>query len=200
MELKYKNEKIIVSNAPFQFIEKLLEKYSDNIDELEFSRYASGGQGVTLSREIMRLPFNKEISKNINKKIFSLSSEEEFAIHSNVYYNKKRYCLPLVDFSFNELNSSSLHTAEYVKKYFDSPLYIYHSGRSYHGYILKLITFKEWHKFLGRLLLCNRPNRLNENIDSRWIGHSLENEYSVLRLTCNSKYYLQVPQLVDIIV
>jgi hypothetical protein len=67
----------------------------------------------------------------------------------------------------------------------------YNSGRSMHAYGICLLTPEEWIKFLGRVLLLNKPGI--DVSDHLWVGHSLVRGYTALRLTANNGKYLQVP-------
>jgi hypothetical protein len=107
-----------------------------------------------------------------------------------------RFAIPLIDFSFKNLSSNS----DMLKKLQASqgaPFFLFASGRSFHGYLIQLISIDEWHRFLGKLLLVNPPNSNYEKIDSRWVGHSLENGFSALRISFNSEFYLRLPSFVD---
>lgn len=68
----------------------------------------------------------------------------------------------------------------------------YDSGRSFHGYGEDLLTEREWFRFMGLLLLANKP-KLEPTVDPRWIGHRLLAGYSALRWTKNTKHYLLPP-------
>lgn len=193
--MEYKFDKGAISTMPLGFIYELVNKFHNDIDEIEFSKYVSGGQGITLSREILKLS-KTNLLQSINEKMLTLKSDEELAIHSIIYRQKKQFCIPIIDFSFPVLNEVSTKLCQRVYDHFKAPLFLYHSGHSYHGYILKIIKPKQWYTFLGMLLLLNSPKHPYENIDSRWIGHSLENGFSALRLTLNSQFYFKRPEFV----
>lgn len=186
------------ASTPVSYFIELLNELGGKIDFIEFSKYVSGGQGITLQREIFKVAKDNFL-KSIEENITQLKPNEELAVHSNVYFGNECLCVPLIDFAFNSLNDNTENICKQVQRYFGEPLYLYNSGRSFHGYILTLISRNEWYKFLGFLLLLNSPNDAFHNIDSRWIGHSLEFGFSALRLSCNSKYYIQKPEFVKMI-
>ncbi|MCB4346308.1 hypothetical protein LA345_20650 [Burkholderia vietnamiensis] len=72
----------------------------------------------------------------------------------------------------------------------------YASGRSFHGYGEDLLSSDEWVKFMGLLLLVNKPH-MEPTVDPRWIGHRLLAGFSALRWTKNTSHYLLPPSLVD---
>jgi hypothetical protein len=55
----------------------------------------------------------------------------------------------------------------------------------------------QWHRFLGRILLWTPPisNAAPVPVDARWVGHSLVQGFSALRLTKHTANYLQPPIL-----
>jgi hypothetical protein len=197
MELKLANQESSENNSPLRFLTHLSRKYP-GFDRLEISRYVSGGQGKTLSRKIELIPFNVLIDSTLTKILGELSIDEELAVHSNIFKKNVKHCIPLIDFAFIELDQqaeSMLHT---IKIYFNADIYLFKSGRSFHGYVLKIINQTEWRVFLGKLLLFNQPNFPNQYVDSRWIGHSLEQNFSALRLSLNSNFYIQEPTFIQV--
>jgi len=74
-------------------------------------------------------------------------------------------------------------------------LFFFNSGRSLHGYGLRLLTYVEWVSFMGTLLLLNLPNR-NQIVDPRWVGHRLRAGYGALRWSFNTSHYLGFPRMV----
>lgn len=181
------------NSSPLLFIRMLLEKNISKNVELEFSKYTSGGQGITLNRFVFRLSLDQGILLKIDELIENLNEGEELAIHSNIYINKKRKCLPLIDFSFIEFDENTKKSVFKIHEYLNTSIYLFKTGRSYHGYSLKKLSPNAWKSYLGFLLLQNRPGNSFEIVDSRWIGHSLEQNFSALRLSNNSKFYLQYP-------
>ena len=68
----------------------------------------------------------------------------------------------------------------------NTPLFIFRSGSSYHGYLCELTNHEDWTKYLGKLLLLNKGKQ-KEIVDHSWVSHSLQMAFSTLRLsnTCN---------------
>lgn len=72
------------------------------------------------------------------------------------------------------------------------------SGRSFHGYGQSLLPKDDWVKFMGLLLLANKP-RLEATVDPRWIGHRLMAGYAALRWTINTDHYLKPPTRIQMV-
>lgn len=176
---------------------RLLEHYSEL--SLEFSRYVHLGLGRTLSREIFHVQARYLDDAWLADEMSRLTGAQELALHSRVIYKDRIYHIPMVDFA--EAGSTELLVSKMraVRHSLSVDIALYNSGRSVHGYYFCLVDEKDWYRYLGRLLLCNPTSDSNrEFIDSRWIGHSLEQEFSALRWSCNSAIYKSVPELFDV--
>ncbi|KAA6327012.1 hypothetical protein EZS27_023961 [termite gut metagenome] len=186
-----------IQQTPWLFVEKIIDSFNaKNNLTLEFSVYKSGGQGITIYRKI------KKIKANNFSLMYSLENdlkkEEELALNSRVYIDKIFRYIPMCDFSFSNYDTVELYLND-IQQYLQTDIYIYKSSRSHHMFAPKLLTLREWSKFCGYLLLMNRPEQPFNVVDSRWIGHSLEQGFGALRFTCNSLYYLQEPLLFKIL-
>lgn len=167
---------------------------------LEFSKYVHLGHGRTLSREIFQVQARNVSPAWLAEEIRSLSHEQELALHSKVLQNDRTYHIPMVDFAKVESIKGLLVKTQPIRESLSIDITLYNSGQSMHGYYFCLIDENEWHKYLGRLLLCDPPfGGEEQNIDSRWVGHSLEHGFSALRWSCNSAIYQSLPQLVDVV-
>ncbi len=168
---------------------------ASNIIEFEFSNYLPGDKGQTIFREL----FHYQISKPHSFNGFEFNqSKYEIALHSGVKIDGNTFQIPMIDFNVDANSKNVIYKLEKLKV-LDNELYIYKSGRSFHGYYLKLLTLTEWYKYLGSLLLLNDRKKPFKFVDSRWVGHSLEHGYSALRLTNNTDQYLRIPEFVAII-
>lgn len=179
-----------------RFLTDFIEKFQISPEtEFELSKYLPGSKGKTSFRDIFKYKVRDYNDCKLNNfKDISF----EVALHSKFKFNGRIFHIPMVDFnvvSEIEMISNKLK----ILKVIDSPLYIYNSGRSFHGYYLNLLTETEWYKYLGALLLLNDRKKPFKYIDSRWIGHSLEHGYSALRLTKNTDNYLNAPKFIEII-
>ena len=183
---------------PIYSLEKnLLRKKPSLI--LEFSRYIYVSYGVTHSREVFHIKANDIINGWIDDQIDILSEGQELAFHSRVRINENEqtiYHLPMIDFINTKSETKITDSILPINKFLNTDLFLYESGNSYHGYYFLLLTESDWHKFLGKILLCNPPSRINDDVvDSRWIGHSLEHGYSALRWSKKTEKYKMVPRL-----
>ena len=181
----------------FQLEKYLLRKEPRLI--LEFSRYIYVSYGVTLSREVFHIKASDLANGWLEDQIELLSEGQELAFHSKVRLNEKDnnlYHIPMIDFISKKSEENIISKISSVNEMLNSNLTLYESGNSYHGYYFLLLNEYNWYKFLGRILLCNPPSRLNEEIvDSRWVGHSLEHGYSALRWSKKTEKYKIVPKL-----
>lgn len=191
MELKLDKIKL---NSPIELIEAFANELSSkhNGSEFEFSIYKSGGPGKTTYRNIIKLSTKECSYTNISNCILNLSHGEEFAFHSRVLIDSEIKHIPLIDYSFKTFGSYKKQFSD-IKSITNSNVYLFDTGRSYHGYLNILLSEKLWYEYLGKLLLINPAFRNKEFIDSRWIGHSLEQQFSSLRLSHNTNYYLKPP-------
>lgn len=118
---------------------------------------------------------------------------EELAFHSRIRIGPRtiRHLL-LIDFA-KELGETGVEKLRKIlgERYTDY-MALYDSGRSAHGYVIRLVTRDEWIHFMGMLLLLNLPHE-RPLTDARWIGHRLIAGYSALRWSRNTPQYLSLP-------
>ena len=157
----------------------------------EYSIYNYQPQTFGDPREVKRVSL-ASLYDSLMEDYNSLGDGKEIAFHSKVWVKNEPFHIPLVDFS---CKSISLIHKVYVKSGMETeigPLFVFHSGRSFHAYGVKLFRESDWVRFMGGLLLLNPPAS-NEFVDSRWVGHRLRGGYSSLRWTANSEWYLKQP-------
>jgi len=122
--------------------------------------------------------------------------DQELAIHSDVrVVTNERFHLVMVDMSTAAKAHLEKLRAFLGDNSFEKIVW-FSSGRSFHGYGEDLLTEAEWTKFMGLLLLANKP-RMEPTVDPRWIGHRLLAGYSALRWTKNTSYYLGSPAVIE---
>lgn len=125
----------------------------------------------------------------------------DFGIHSIVRVVDSSSChityyLPFLDtqseFRTQDVwseNNKSIY--ESLKKIFgDIPVYVFDSGNAMHVYGIALLSYFEWVKFMSRAILYD-----NGATDIRWVAHSLNKDYGLLRWSCNNHKYLHQPIL-----
>ena len=190
---------MISNKHPFHHLHKYLLSYSSDLI-LEFSKYVYVHYGETLSRNMVQISASQLTVDWVEQQISSLSELEEFALHSRVkrrFSDTHYFHLPMIDFigpDDIEVLSEKVKSLDTIVQ---SPLWLYSSGNSMHGYYFSLLSEPLWHQYLGALLLCNPPSKIhNDCIDARWIGHSLEHGFSALRWSKNTPRYKSLPTLI----
>lgn len=187
---------------PISIIKEILaHANAGNNVYLEFSKYVGGGHDKTITRSTFTLKYPELTEDWLEDQLLTLKSNEELALHSRVYFVEKKdvilYQLPLIDFykASDDLDLGSIVSRiQKNPSLKDCSVTFFSSGRSLHGYVKKLLPREDWYKFLGTLLLTNPYDQMTyPNVDARWVGHSLENGFSALRISNNTKEYLQPP-------
>lgn len=160
-----------------------------------FSIYKNGvpGSGFTPYRNIIETEdlsddWIMQVQKNI-------PPECELAINSLVKVDGNCLHLALIDFSYPRLEPYFLSNINTLQSVYGGTLYLYRSGRSFHGYQDLLLSEENWKSYLGHLLLLNKGRATEEVADSRWVGHSLVQGFSALRISHRTDAYFQMPHL-----
>lgn len=179
---------------PFHLIERILLSIPQD-STIEFSIYEHEPQSLLDKRDILEVEAKNLTLNYIEKIINHLQPEQELAMHSRIRFNKKVYHVPMID--FRQTESETIDAIYKLKRVIPNKIYnelvIFNSGRSCHGYSLKLISQREWFDFMGRLLLASMPNEA-QIIDTRWVGHRLMAGYSSLRWSNNTGNYIHMPK------
>jgi len=163
----------------------------------EFSKYVSGGPGLTVSREIVRVVSRSALQWTRNA-AGRMPLGGEVAIHSRtgvVGRPGRVFHIPMIDVQGRQSRALRARVREECIR-LDAPASIYLSGRGFHVYFYTVIPTPAWHEFLARILLWTPPAPRGPAIpvDIRWVGHSLEHGYSALRLTRYTTEYLKAPE------
>lgn len=162
----------------------------------KFSKYTHIPQSTDemANREIVCLDA-KEVNKNLDK-LFQLSQKQELCFHSTVkFHSSEVKQIPMIDFLGRDLDRIQVRLKNVLETNIYKNIYIFDSGKSYHGYSTSLLTQQEWIYFMGSLLLSNLPNE-EQIVDTRWIGHSLRIGESGLRWSHNTSFYGKLPTLI----
>ncbi|MDP2308943.1 MAG: hypothetical protein Q8P18_23170 [Pseudomonadota bacterium] len=173
-------------------MEQLLRR-NEGPFELEFSAYTAGERRRIFRRVVAEA--NEELLMNL---LGVLEPDEELALHSTVWLaNGQKRHLPMIDL----VGRPDVHLLERLVNVmppgWELDLSLYDSGRSYHGYVVRLVDDADWVAFMGRLLLANHLEEPAVT-DWRWIGHRLLKGYSALRWSCNTSYYRHAPVLLGL--
>lgn len=198
MESKFDNLLKTNKKTPLDIIKGFnVLKFNTNKNlTFESSFYENGtpGSGRTKNRIIKNKSTLEEVKTLVNDLNKVEYKKYELAFHSKIIINNELYHIPLIDFAIN--TSISKNTLRKflinLQDKFNHDIYIFKTGHSFHGYVDALLNTDEWKHFLGSLLLLNSPG-LSNIIDARWVAHSLENDFSALRISNNTNYYLTYP-------
>lgn len=176
-------------------VAEALKKAHGNGLTFEFSEYVYRKQSVVDERYVFSVAASELDSSRIVEIVNALPEDRELAFHSRVSLNGQAFHIPMVDMH-TAAKAQLQKLSAVVRKDIFETFYWFDSGRSFHGYGLRLLSNDEWVSFMGSLLLANLPG-LTAIVDPRWVGHRLMAGYSALRWTKNTSQYLQLPKLVS---
>lgn len=159
---------------------------------VKFSRYQYIPQDVVDRRKVISVKLSELTASWLSEQLDNLAEGHDLALHSLVKSGSRKAHIPMVDFA--AVNLSVDEVVSWASNYLGITLRLFDSGRSLHGYGLEPISTEKWYRFMGLLLLANKPGQ-PQLVDSRWIGHRLLAGYSALRWSANSKHYLKMPTL-----
>lgn len=183
---------MIPKSHPYWHVRSIVQK-TPQIATLALSYYTYSRQSVDDIRQTWQVSSSEFCNEAHIEAIQSETPRgQELALHSNVMLTtSERQHLVMVDMS----TTARAHLDKllvFLGDHFSQQIAWFSSGRSYHGYGERLLSETDWVKFMGLLLLANKP-RLEPTVDPRWIGHRLLAGYSALRWTLNTSHYLLLP-------
>jgi hypothetical protein len=181
----------IPASHPYWHVRALVEH--SEIAQLRLSYYAYRPQTVEDSRQVLNISARSFLDEPTMEALMDRTPpDHELAIHSDVVLADSQRChLVMIDMS----TGAKAHLEKlraFLIEHVHSDLVWFSSGRSFHGYGNELLAQQEWVRFMGLLLLANKP-KLELTVDPRWIGHRLLAGYSALRWTKNTAHYLVAP-------
>lgn len=178
---------------PIGFIRLIADKFGSGV-MLSFSRYMYRPQSVFDERECFTIPASEVTTQWLEREIEALAPQWEIALNSKFIDGKGRARhIGMIDFIGRpELDIVSEKVRNLLGADMLGKIWYYDSGRSLHGYLAEFMGPKEWHQFLGRLLLMNAPDS-PPIVDVRWIGHRLLGGYAALRWSANSAQHETTP-------
>ncbi len=187
----------LFNRHPLLWVGRILSFYiksglvSDSVS-LTFSKYYYHPQTFEDSRKAFTLPSWQLNDNNMIDILSSLLIGEELAFHSQIFDFGVTYHLPLIDFGKVDRGIIDSSVLRDLAEHWNMSFNIYNSGRSYHAYGNRLLNHDDWLRFMGSLLLLNKPSGF-KLIDERWVGHRIMAGYSALRWSCNTKQYKKIP-------
>jgi hypothetical protein len=187
---------VIPKSHPYWHVRSIVQKRPD-IATLSLSYYSYSPQSVADKRAIWQVAATQFLdTARVEQLIAETPEGQELAIHSDVALEGgERRHLVMVDMS----TSARAHLEKlrsFLGDHFFQQIAWFTSGRSFHGYGEDLLSEQDWVRFMGLLLLANKP-RLEPTVDPRWIGHRLLAGYSALRWTKNTAHYLIPPSSIE---
>lgn len=183
---------MISETHPYWHVRGIVERHPE-IVAIPLSYYTYVPQTVAESRSQLLVPAEDFVQADLIASIIAATpSGQELAIHSDLRMRSGlRVHLLMVDMSTGaKAHLEKLRSFLGVETF--ERIAWFSSGRSFHGYGEDLLAEQEWVKFMGLLLLANKP-RMEPTVDPRWIGHRLYAGYSALRWTRNTEHYLTSP-------
>lgn len=186
---------MLAQGHPYWHVRSVIE--AQKVGSVSMSYYSYQPQTVAESRTTWAISSAEFLqSASIEKIIAATPEGHELALHSNVRMldGEERH-LVMIDMS----TGARAHLEKlrsFLGDHFFQQLAWFSSGRSFHGYGSVLLSKDDWVKFMGLLLLANKP-RMEPTVDPRWIGHRLLGGYSALRWTKNTRHYLTPPSRID---
>lgn len=196
-ELELTKKKLLVDkDHPHKVALKIIEKYGDDLD-FEFGKYIYTENTIKDNREFINIKSGEMSADNINHLINSLKPGHELALHSRILtQNGSILHIPMIDFCGRLYPNAWEYMRHRIQTEIAQEMIFFDSGSSYHGYSTRLISPKEWYKFMGNILLLNTSVG-PQIIDSRWVGHRLLGGFGSLRWSCNACQYKKVPNYIS---
>lgn len=181
--------KVDPKRHPIQIIRTLQRRYGAPLT-LSFSRYTHTPKARTDQRESFRVRAQDVTPDWLLRELANLDRSQELALESRVSYDGHRRHIPMLDFSGRSREPLEAVLNALPSTYLEG-MQLYFSGRSFHAYFPRLLTEREWIRFMGWALLCNDQGQ--DIVDQRWVGHRLIAGYASLRWSCSSKRHHDFP-------
>jgi hypothetical protein len=168
-------------------------KEEPHISDLHLSYYLYRPQSLTDQRKSLAVRRADFLNASfIDRLLATCPKGYEVAFHSQVScHDGVARHLPMADMATEQLGNLSEVNAFVQDSTFHGFVW-FESGRSFHGYGSRFITYQQWIELMGKLLLCNSKEG-PPIVDPRWIGHRLLGGYAALRWTRNTAQYLDIP-------
>jgi hypothetical protein len=190
---------LIIQEHPGLVVEEIAARRGPNLI-FTYSRYEvapPGLQAIAPRSAALRVSGTDITTDWIARRLSELGPTEEMAWHSWVESRGVGFHIPMIDFIGRPARSVLCEVGRALASEMgiDAQLIVFDTERSFHGYFPGLIPERDWHKYLGELLLLNENNR-PPLIDARWVGHGLTRGFTALRWSKNTNRYPAMPRLV----
>jgi hypothetical protein len=185
-------DNLSLATHPYLIVNKIIDHNDGSALIFNFSIYEDGEGTETKYRKNIKI-LSQDISFEWFKtQLEELPSKQQIGLMSLVDGVSVKYQMPFIDFKSDNI-ANIRNTIRLIKQ--NGSLYLFKSGSSYHGYIDCLLSDDEWRTFMGKLLLLLPSSDVGKIIDLRWVGHSLQKNYAVLRWSKKE----MIPTLVEVI-
>lgn len=162
-----------------------IARRNKNIKEFNIAIYRYVPQALTNEGRLKIYSIKSNPITRLEKSIRSIKVSSKWAIGLTSCVKMKNgeyHHIPQIDFEISASKQNLILIKKSLSKIVKVfPGYILQTNNSYHYLGLKLLTQKDWHEFIGRCILCNKP-KAKVIVDDRWCGHSLRSGCSNLRI------------------
>jgi hypothetical protein len=187
---------VTIDRHPLAFARHLAHRYGGDLT-LSFSRYFYRPNSIFDERSTFSVEAGMVNEEWLYHELSSLPAGWELAFNSVVKDRRQRtHHIGMIDFA-EGATAAAIRDAVH-RLLGDAALrslWLYSSGRSFHGYFSEMMRPGEWREFLGRSLLMNELG-MAPVVDARWVGHRLVGGYCALRWSMNTQWYNAMPQKV----
>jgi hypothetical protein len=210
---------VLPDSHPIRLLQEVVRTWPESFpknahsvgEDFEFHRY-SYVPGQELGTEPLRLSNHQVLDGTLEKLIEAESPGRDISVRSRASallmyggwgtLDRVYSHLPMIDFHAEPEKvlrwlPSRWEAAGLASWYPLDDLRLYRSGRSCHGYGVKMIPDDRFSLWMAGLLLLNMPAPNQPLTDTRWIGHRLNSGFAALRLTKNQPCYLAMPQRLE---
>lgn len=203
--LPLKTSGLPIGSPPSLFLEHLVSVTEGQI-ALDFEAYEHRALRGTLRTPVKST--ESSVTRQIEELLQGLKPSEELAVRTKVHRPSQDQDdwdytvpfeldqIPAIDFCVTEFDDAFAGRVARALGFLKLPeMFIYASGRSFHGYVNVLVNYEGWVEFMGMMLLLNKIDAPNAT-DVRWCGHKLKRGYGTLRLSKNTERHPRVPAFV----
>jgi hypothetical protein len=181
------------SSHPIRLVYDLILLRGESL-RFSFSRYLYRPNSIFDEREVFQVAGGELSDDWLADQLRQLKPEWELALNSVVTDSRgRRMHIGMIDFM---PGADAVVARRLIQRYIgdDASLqtHLFNSGRSLHGYVMRLIKPGDFGEYLGRLLLMNQVGD-SPIVDARWVGHRLMGGYCALRWSSNSRRHSDLP-------
>jgi hypothetical protein len=175
------------STHPINFIESVLAE-DRRISEVQLSVYRYHPHSLS-DDCITHSVIARQLAATYERLSAQLDEDEDIAFDSLIKISgeaiTKRH-FALLDFQTTDASRVEQVSELLIAERHPPRAALVHSGRSYHLYMVELLSHADWVSFMGRILLLNDRDE-SPTVDDRWVGHRLIAGYGALRWSAKGR-------------